>query len=137
MLSLAAHYVEYCMMTLLRADHVMSDSSAECRGKVNIGSYGLLTMFRFFDRKRWVLLFDFLAKYAEKPISIHELYSIIVREGPRLDFRVSLEELKELIREFKDRGIVNEIRVDHDEYIVLTEDARYFVHIYSTSIIGL
>ncbi len=94
-------------------------------------------MFALFDRKRWVLLFDFLAKYAQEPISIDKLYEIIVREGPKISFELSFEELENMLEEFKSRGIVHILKVNNKRCVVLSETAKYFIQIYSTTIIGL
>ena len=94
-------------------------------------------MFELFDRKRWILLFDFLAKYAQRPISLTELYAIIVREGPRLNLNLSFDEFRSIMKEFEMRGIVRVLTIEGEVHVVLSDMAKYFVHMYSTTIIGL
>ncbi len=94
---------------------------------------------RYLDRKRWVLLFDILAQKAlQNPVSIEELYQEVLRQSQRLSLEISLQELKDIIKEFEERGIVKTFRDNKgNTVVVLTEEARYFVLIYSTSFIGL
>ncbi len=93
---------------------------------------------RYLDRKRWVILFDILArKVLDKPATIEEVYEEILRQKDRLMLELSLQELKDILNEFEKRGIVKLLRKDQHMEVVLTEDARYFVLVYSTSFIGL
>ena len=92
----------------------------------------------YLDRKRWVILFDILArKVLDRPATIEEIYEEILRQKDRLMLDVSLQELKDILNEFERRGIVKLLKEGQHMKVILTEDARYFVLIYNTSFIGL
>ncbi len=85
-----------------------------------------------FDRKRWILYFDILGKVAlDKPAQVVKVYEYLVRESKRLDVDMSFDEFMSILREFKERGIVD--LVDHGEgvEVVLTGVARDWLLTYS------
>ena len=91
-----------------------------------------------FDRKRWILYFDILGKIAlDKPIPIVKVYEYIVRESDKLNIKMSFEELKSILIEFRDRGIVQLFNQDGQTHVMLTDTARYWLLTYSLAMSNL
>ena len=91
-----------------------------------------------FDRKRWILYFDILGKCAlSEPASLSKIYDLIVRESLRLNLNMSLSELKELLREFEQRGIVKLFNHNGELHVILTDKARYWLLTYSAALSNL
>ncbi len=91
-----------------------------------------------FDRKRWILYFDVLGKIAlDKPISVVKVYEYILRESSRLNVEMSFEELKNMLLEFRDRGIVQILNENGQLHVMLTDDARYWLLTYSFAMSNL
>ncbi|GEM_PF-6860470 len=92
----------------------------------------------YLDRKRWVILFDILAKkILDRPATVEEIYEEVLRQKDRLMLDVSLQELREILNEFERRGIIKFVKDNNNTKAILTEEAKYFVLIYNTSFIGL
>jgi len=91
-----------------------------------------------FDRKRWILYFDVLGKIAlDRPVPVGKVYEYIVREGRRLNLNMSFSELESLLREFRDRGIVQLVNQGGELHVVLTDVARYWLLTYSLAMSNL
>ena len=77
-----------------------------------------------------MLFFEVLPVLAwSSPASLNEIYAYIIAREKELNLRLTLRELRAILREFECRNIVK--IVDKSELkVMLTEDAKYFLIVY-------
>jgi len=72
-----------------------------------------------------------------EPVSIEDVYGRLLSEKDRLDIEMTYSEFLDTLREMEKRGIIKILKRDDKTYIMLTDEARYFLVTYSPAWIGL
>ncbi len=72
-----------------------------------------------------------------EPVSIEEVYSKLLSEKDRLNIEMTYSEFLDTLREMESRGIIRILKRNNKTYIMLTDEAKYFLITYSPAWIGL
>ncbi len=72
-----------------------------------------------------------------EPIPIDEVYSRLISNKDKYNIDISYGEFLEILNDLEKRGAIKIVKKDSNTYIVLTEDAKYFLIVYSPAWIGL
>jgi predicted transcriptional regulator len=93
---------------------------------------------RYMNRKLWVMFMDIIGPLTiSEPVPIEEAYSKLLSEKDRLNLEMTYSEFIETLKEMENRGIIKMLKRNNKTYIMLTDEAKYFLITYSPAWIGL